>query len=157
MVIGRGFVSRYWFNTLSKSLLNKAYKIVIFMSRGSILHGGPFELFLVSVCGMCCPVCGMVHIKEPLLLIENSPCSCGSGFPLSLSQWSFTILCPTPYNCIEMCRVLSLNKTFSSFLLSLAAKDPLYSPAHGHDSTYHGLVTFRLIVLEENSYICALP
>ena len=43
------------------------------------------------------PVCGMVHIKEPLLLIEkSSPCG-GSGFPLSLSEWSFTI-CLTPYN-----------------------------------------------------------
>ena len=47
--------------------------------------------------GMCYPVCGMVHIKEPLLLIgKSSPCG-GSGFPLSLSEWSFTI-CPTPYN-----------------------------------------------------------
>ena len=43
-------------------------------------------------CGMCYPVCGMVHIKEPLLLIEkSSPCCGGSGFPLSLSEWSFTI------------------------------------------------------------------
>ena len=47
--------------------------------------------------GMCYPVCGMVHIKEPLLLIEkSSPCG-GSGFPLSLSEWSYTI-CLTPYN-----------------------------------------------------------
>ena len=48
---------------------------------GSILHGGPIELFLIpatvlhnwcnKVCGMCYPVCGMVHIKEPLLLIES--------------------------------------------------------------------------------------
>ena len=31
---------------------------------------------------MCNPVCGMVHIKEPLLLIEkSSPCG-GSVFPL---------------------------------------------------------------------------
>ena len=68
--------------------------------------GGPIELFFVPVvlhdwcnkgCGMCYPVCGMVHIKEPLLLIENnSPCG-GSGFPLTLSEWFFTI-CPTPYN-----------------------------------------------------------
>ena len=40
---------------------------------------------------MCYPINGMVHIKEPLLLI-------------SLSEWSFTI-CPTPYNrkikCVE--------------------------------------------------------
>ena len=34
--------------------------------------------------GMCCPVCGMVHIKEPLLLIGKSiPCG-GCGFPLWL-------------------------------------------------------------------------
>ena len=40
--------------------------------------GGPIELFLILAmlhdwcnkgCGMCYPVCGMVHIKEPLLLI----------------------------------------------------------------------------------------
>ena len=34
--------------------------------------------------GMYYPVCGMMHIKEPLLLI-------GSGFLLSLSEWSFTM------------------------------------------------------------------
>ena len=75
--------------------------------------GGPIELFLFQAvlhdwckkgCGMCYPVCGMVHIKEPLLLIgKSSPCG-GSGFPLSLSEWSFTI-CPTQYNrkikCVE--------------------------------------------------------
>ena len=34
---------------------------------------------------MCYPVCGMVHIKEPLLLIGNcSPCG-GSGFSLPRS------------------------------------------------------------------------
>ena len=48
-------------------------------------------------CGMCYPVCGMVHIKQPLLLIgKGSPCG-GSGFPLSLSELSFTI-CLTSYN-----------------------------------------------------------
>ena len=45
---------------------------------------------------MCYPVCGMMHIKEPLLLIgKSSPCG-GSGFPISLSEWSFTI-CLMPY------------------------------------------------------------
>ena len=53
---------------------------------------------------MCYPVCGMVDIKDPLLLIgKSSPCG-SSRFPRSLSEWSFT-LCPTPYNrkteCIE--------------------------------------------------------
>ena len=76
---------------------------------------GPIELFLVPTsawcndwcnkgCGMCYPVCGMVHIKEPLLLIGKSSLCGGSRFPLSLSEWTFTI-CPTPYNrkikCVE--------------------------------------------------------
>ena len=68
---------------------------------GSVLKYFSFQPVLHDLCNkdrsMCCPVCGMVHIKEPLLLIgKNSPCG-GSGFPLSLSEWSFTI-CPTPYN-----------------------------------------------------------
>ena len=74
---------------------------------GSILHGvDPLSYFSFQPvlhnwcnkgCGMCYPVCGMVHIKEPLLLIDKSS-------PLSLSNWSFTIY-PTPYNhkikCVE--------------------------------------------------------
>ena len=74
---------------------------------GSILHGvDPLSYFSFKpvvhdwckkCCGMYYPVCGMMHIKETLLLIvKRSPCG-GSGFPLSLSEWSFTI-CPTPYN-----------------------------------------------------------
>ena len=31
--------------------------------------------------GMCYPVCGMMHIKEPLLLIGKSSLCGGSGFP----------------------------------------------------------------------------
>ena len=36
--------------------------------------------------GMCYPVCGMVHIKEPLLLIGKISPSGSSGFPFSLSE-----------------------------------------------------------------------
>ena len=68
----------------------------------SVLHGvDPLSYFsfqpvLHDWCnkgsGMCHPVSGMMHIKEPLLLIGmSSPCSGGSGFPLSLSE------CPLPY------------------------------------------------------------
>ena len=57
----------------------------------------------------------MMHIKEPLLLVgKSSPCG-GCGFPLSLSEWSFTI-CPTPYNRKSNALSASLNKTFPSFL-----------------------------------------
>ena len=52
--------------------------------------GEPTELFLV-------PVCGMVHIKEPLLLIGKGSLCGGSMFPFSLSEWFLTI-CMTPYN-----------------------------------------------------------
>ena len=47
--------------------------------------------------GMCYPVCGMVHIKEPLLLIDKSSLCGDSGFPFSLSEWPLTI-CLTLYN-----------------------------------------------------------
>ena len=51
----------------------------------------------VTTAVVCYPVCGMVHVKDILLLIEKSSlCSGGSGFPLSLTEWSITI-CPTPY------------------------------------------------------------
>ena len=74
---------------------------------GSILHGvDPLSYFsfqpvLHDWCnkgrGMCYSVCGMVHIKEPLLLIDKSSLCSGSGFPFSLSEWSLTI-CLKPYN-----------------------------------------------------------
>ena len=38
------------------------------MLVGSILHGGPIEVFIVLASGIFYPICGM--IKEPLLLIE---------------------------------------------------------------------------------------
>ena len=94
---------------------------------GSILHGVDalsyfsFQPVLHDWCnkghGMCYPVCGMVHIKEPLLLIGQSSPFGNSGFPFSLSVWSFTI-CMTPYN-----RKLSasLNKTSSSVHNRLAS------------------------------------
>ena len=72
---------------------------------GSIPHGGPIELFLIPAdapywCnkgrGMCYPVCWMMHIKEPLLLIRKSSPFGGSGFRLLLSEWSFTMSL-TPY------------------------------------------------------------
>ena len=48
--------------------------------------------------GVCYHVFQMVYTKYALLLIGNSsPCSGGSEFPFSLSEWSF-IICPTPYN-----------------------------------------------------------
>ena len=91
----------------------------------SILHGvDPLSYFSFQpvlhdwcnkCCGMCYPVCRMVHIKEPLLLIGKSSLFGGSGFPFSLSEWSLTI-CLTPYNHKQNVLSASLNKTFPSFL-----------------------------------------
>ena len=41
--------------------------------------------------GMWYSLFGLVHIKEPLLLIGKSSQFGGIGFPLSLSEWSFNI------------------------------------------------------------------
>ena len=68
--------------------------------------GGPLRYFsfqpvLHDWCnkgrGMCYPLCGIVHIKEPLLLIGKSSICGGSRFPFSLSERSLTI-CLKPYN-----------------------------------------------------------
>ena len=74
---------------------------------GSNLHGvDPLSYFSFQPvphdwcnkgCDMCYPVSVMVHIKEPLLLIGKSSPYGGSRFPLSLSEWYFTI-CFMPYN-----------------------------------------------------------
>ena len=77
---------------------------------GLILHGvDPLSYFsfqpvLHNRCnkgrGMCYPVSGMMHIKEPLLLIGKSSLCGGNGFPLvSLNVLS-----------------ASLSKIFPSFL-----------------------------------------
>ena len=56
---------------------------------------------------MCYPVCGMVQIKDPLLLSrKSSQCSDGREFPLLLSEWSFTIN--------KMCALL--NTSFPSLI-----------------------------------------
>ena len=53
-----------------------------------------------------------------ILLIGKSSLCGGGGFPLSLSEWSFTI-CPTPYNRKYNVLSASLNKTFPTFLVTL--------------------------------------
>ena len=39
-----------------------------------------FHMWYNKGCGMCYPVCGMVYIKDPLLLLRmSSPCNSDSG------------------------------------------------------------------------------
>ena len=91
---------------------------------GSILHGvDPLSYFSFQPvlhnwcnkgCGMCYPVYGVVHIKEPLLLIGKSSLCGSSRFPLSLSEWSLTI-CLMPYNRKQNVLSVSLKHFLPSF------------------------------------------
>ena len=68
------------------------------LARGSLDGLNPLSYFSFQPvlhdwcnkgCSMCYRVCGIVHVKEPLLLIrKSSPCG-GSEFPLS--EWSDAI------------------------------------------------------------------
>ena len=65
-------------------------------------------------CGMCYPVYGMMHIKEPLLLIGNVAHVAGAGFLSHYLNGPLPyVWCHTPIN--KMCGA-SLNKAFPSFL-----------------------------------------
>ena len=86
--------------------------------------GGSSWLFLVLAmlhdwCSkgrdMCYPVCEVVHIKEPLLLIGKSSPWGSSGIPFSPCEWSVSI-CLTPYNRKYNVLSASLNKTLPSFV-----------------------------------------
>ena len=67
-----------WLKSYTQTTGNISYLLMVQWVFGSILQGGP---------SMCYPVCGMVHIKVPLLQIEkSSPCSGSSRFPLLLSE-----------------------------------------------------------------------
>ena len=98
--------SEYAIHTLYQAVELHTYQTMVLRVVGSIFHGVDpliyfsFQPVLHDWCNkgraLYSPVYGMVHIKEHLLLIgKSSPCG-GSGFPLSLSEWSFTI-CPTLY------------------------------------------------------------
>ena len=78
-----------WSVCMNTSLIRKAIHTFINFSSEAISRSSQCSTtgILNKGRGMCYPVCGMVHIKEPLLLIDKS----------SLSEWSLTI-CLTPYN-----------------------------------------------------------
>ena len=103
--------------------------------------------------GMCYPVCE-VYIKDPLLLIEkNSPCRSGSGFPLSLSQWSF-ILCV--YRHIEG-NVL-FNDALNTFYLRLYGVRHMVNDCSDSEKG-NPLPPYRLLfpINSKGSFICTIP
>ena len=74
---------------------NKLYLIWHFSNALNVFLLMSFQPVLHDWCnngsGMYYFVCGIMHIKELLLLIGKSSSCGGSGFPLSLSEWSFTM------------------------------------------------------------------
>ena len=128
---------------------------------GSILHRvDPLSYFsfqpvLHDWCnkgrGMCYPVCGMVHIKEPLLLIGKSNLCGGSGFPFSLSlNKRFPSFLPINTFYVRLYGVGHMVKDHTDsergngcchmgYSFRLAARVLLYAPSHRQDNTYHGL------------------
>ena len=105
-----GATSRSWYTY-------HAAAIIVFTnphcwSTGFLFHDHTFQPVLQNWCnnshGTYYPVCVMMHIKEPLLLLGKSSRCSGSRFPLSLSEWSFTI-CPVPYNRKKNVLIASLN------------------------------------------------
>ena len=91
--------------------IDPSWWTIILFSLQPVLHNG-----CNKGRGMCYPVCGMVHIKEPLLLIgKSSPFSADSSF---LSRY---LNGPLPYvrrhiTVNKNVLIVSLNKTFPSFL-----------------------------------------
>ena len=103
----------------------------------TISHSSQFSIAGITKAMVCTiyPVCGMLHIKDLLLLIrKNSPCSGSIRFPLLWSKRSFAI-CLMPYNHKSKCVVLCYIK---HFLLSL-----LYFMASSFPNDY-SLLTFYM-------------
>ena len=64
------------------------HPLIVWRVVGSITHGGSIQLYVILPSaiqmynkgyGMYYPVCGMVHIKEPLLLIKKISHVVGAG------------------------------------------------------------------------------
>ena len=100
--------------------------------------GGPIELFIVPVSAprlvkkrpwyvLSCLLDDAY--KRTLAANRKSSLCGGSRFPLSLSEWSFTI-CLTPYNHkLKNVLSVSLNKTFPSFFpISLLRQNRFLHP-----------------------------
>ena len=106
-------------------------------------------------CSMYYPVCGMMHIKEPLLLIGMSiPCS---SFNCNLTLYTFKTVSRKEGNVLfndalntfylrlygVRLSILIVRKEtrcrHMGYSFRLTARVLLYAPSHRQDSTYHGI------------------
>ena len=93
-------------------------------------------------CGMCYPVCGMVHIKEPLLLIDKSSHSKSrkEGNVIFNALNTFYLrLYGVRHMVKDHCDSEKRNPLLQHRLLLLTARVISYAPSHRQDNTYHSL------------------
>ena len=74
-----------WLGGVVQAVEHSAVRVWILKHGGSILHGRSIcsldyfafqsvvHNWFTKGCGICCPVCGKVHIKAPLLLMSHWP------------------------------------------------------------------------------------
>ena len=118
-----------WGRNVAQAVQHSAVKVFILLYGRSILHGrsicslGYFPFlpvvhnWSIKGCGMCCPVCGKVYVKDPLLHIgKSSPCG-DSGFPLKKYITMTICLTSNSQSYENQCAPeASLNKTNFPFL-----------------------------------------
>ena len=90
MILHGGPIELFLIPAIAPRLIYQGPRYVLFflLNRNEIYLHGSLMVQWVDWCNkdhdMCYPVCGMVHIKEPLLLIgKSNPCD-GSMFPLTI-------------------------------------------------------------------------
>ena len=111
----------------------------------AIFHSNEWS---IKVCGMCCPVCGKVHMKDPVLLSGKSSL-CGDS-RLPLKKYVRMTICLTSNSrwCENQCALeASLNKTNIPFL-----KHKMAGPADT-DAEYH---IVEWILKQEKNNACNL-
>ena len=112
----------------------------LLMAR-KVVESIPIELFLspANNPGLCYPVCGMVHIKEPLLLIRKE----GRKDIFYLTTHSTHFIYGYMASDIWLRTILIVREETRcrhiGYSFRLAARVLLYAPSHRQDSTYHDL------------------
>ena len=106
---------------------------------------------------MCYAICGIVHIKDPMLLSmllgKSSTCSGNSKFYVLLHVWFFTI-CPVPYISRFFCLL-----TFQAYTVDPRSIQALLLKASSlldlkklHDAILHYLEAVRLAPHQFEAY-----
>ena len=109
---------------VAQAIEHSAVKVWILLHGGCIFSLGyfPFQSvvpnWFIKDCRMCCPVCGKVHIKDPLLRIAKSSLYGDSGFPLKKCRNDHVLDVNSRWYKNQCALEASLNKTNLPFFSS---------------------------------------